>query len=135
MMALDRRQILASLGAVVAGAASACSAETRQEASTAQPPAKPLRLASGGVDWDAVRELFPLTKEWTHLASFLIASHPRPVAESIDRFRKKLDSDPAWIEQVAVADSEGHPYTAVKRSLAEYVGGRAEDVCLTSNTT
>jgi selenocysteine lyase/cysteine desulfurase len=135
MVTFDRRQILGSLGAVVAGAASACRTDAGRAGSREQPAATPIRLANGEVDWRAVRELFPLTKEWTHLASFLLASHPRPVAEAIDRFRKKLDSDPAWIEQVAVADSEGHPYTAVKRSLAEYVGGRPEDVCLTSNTT
>jgi len=92
-------------------------------------------LANGDVDWHAVRELFPLTSEWTHLASFLIGSHPRPVAEAIERFRKKLDSDPAWIDQAAFADSEGHPYSAVKRALAEYVGGAPEEICLTSNTT
>src|SRR5262245_61833285 len=135
MVPFDRRQILASFGAVIASATSACRSDVPRDVSNGQTRARTIRQPNGDVDWRAVRELFPLTNEWTHLASFLLASHPRPVAEAIERFRTKLDSDPAWIEQVAVADSEGHPYTAVKRSLAEYVGGRAEDVCLTSNTT
>ena len=45
-----------------------------------------------------MRELFPLAPDWTHLASFLFVSHPKPVAEAIDKFRRKLDADPVWIE-------------------------------------
>ena len=49
------------------------------------------------LDWPDVRQLFPLAPDWTHLSSFLFVSHPKPVAEAIDHFRKKLDSDPMWI--------------------------------------
>jgi selenocysteine lyase/cysteine desulfurase len=82
-----------------------------------------------------VRALFALSPDWTHLAAFLFVSHPRPVAESIDHFRKKLDSDVVWAELAALTDSEGRPYAAVKRSLASYTGGKPEDICMTSNTT
>ena len=82
-----------------------------------------------------MRDLFPLAADWTHLASFLLVSHPKPVAEAIERFRRRLDADPAWIEQAAFSDSEGRPFTAVKRALAGYVGGTPEEICLTSNTT
>lgn len=94
-----------------------------------------LRLADGGVDWRAVRELFPLSPEWVHLASFLFVSHPRPVAEAIDRFRQKIDADPLWIEEAAFSDAEGRPFAAIKKDLAEYLGGKPEEICLTSNTT
>jgi hypothetical protein len=36
---------------------------------------------------------------------------------------------------MAFTDSEGHPYEAVKRALAEHVGGTPDEICLTSNTT
>jgi selenocysteine lyase/cysteine desulfurase len=94
-----------------------------------------LRLADGGLDWRAVRELFPLSPEWVHLASFLFVSHPRPVAEAIDRFRQKIDADPLWIEEAAFSDAEGRPFAAIKKELAEYLGGKPEEICLTSNTT
>lgn len=89
----------------------------------------------GNVDWAAVRQLFPLAPDWTHLSSFLFVSHPKPVADAIDHFRKKLDSDPVWIEQAAFSDSEGRPYQAVKRALAEYIGGSPSEIALTANTT
>src|SRR5262245_37625386 len=73
------------------------------------------------VDWTAGRQLFPLAPDWTHLSSFLFVSHPKPVADAIDYFRRKLDSDPTWIEQAAFTDAEGRPYQAVKRSIADYI--------------
>src|SRR6185295_14259904 len=33
------------------------------------------------------------------------------------------------------SDSEGRPLQATKRALAEYVGGKPDEICLTSNTT
>ena len=79
-MSLSRRQLLASL----AGAAAATVARPfplGALASTAS-RSRPLRNALGNVDWMAVRDLFPLAKDWTHLSSFLFVSHPKPVAES-----------------------------------------------------
>lgn len=89
----------------------------------------------GSVDWTAVRQLFPLAPDWTHLSSFLFVSHPKPVADAIDHFRHKLDSDAFWIEQAAFSDAEGRPYQAVKRALADYIGGNPAEIALTANTT
>lgn len=94
------------------------------------------RVRSGGtVDWPAVRDLFPLAPDWTHLSSFLFVSHPKPVAEAIDRFRKLLDSDAYWIEIAAFTDRAGRPFVAVKRALADYIGGNPSEIALTANTT
>jgi hypothetical protein len=135
-MAINRRQLLTSLGAGLAGAAVACRSEAQGSNLTSNPfPAKPLRLPSGEVDWAAVRALFPLSPQWTHLASFLLASHPKPVADAIDEFRRKLDAEPGWIEDAAFVDSEGHPFAATKKALADYVGGTAQEICVTPNTT
>ncbi len=98
-------------------------------------PPKPIRLSRDVVDWLAVRDLFPLAPDWTHLSSFLFVSHPKPVADAIDHFRKKLDSDAMWIEIAAFSDAEGRPFTAVKRALADYIGGSPTEIALTSNTT
>ncbi|HEY7193769.1 MAG TPA: aminotransferase class V-fold PLP-dependent enzyme [Gemmatimonadales bacterium] len=93
------------------------------------------RPPGGPLDWPAVRELFPLAPDWTHLSSFLFVSHPKPVADAIDHFRKKLDSDALWIEIAAFSDREGRPFAAVKRALADYIGGSPTELALTSNTT
>jgi selenocysteine lyase/cysteine desulfurase len=130
-MTLNRRQMLVTLAAGVAAA------RTRALAAPLriQRRERPLRHADGTVDWTAVRELFPLRKDWVHLANFLFVSHPKPVAQAIDEFRKKLDSDVVWGEIAALTDSEGRPYAAVKSALADYVGGAPSEICLTSNTT
>ena len=95
---------------------------------------RPLR-SFDAVDWPAVRDLFPLAADWTHLSSFLFVSHPKPVADAIDHFRKKLDSDAFWVEQAAFTDSEGRPFAAVKRALADYTGGSPAEFATTANTT
>ncbi len=132
-MALSRRRWLAFVGAGIAAGTARCGR------STGNPPAPaaelPLRTPDGAVDWQAVRALFPLAPDWVHLASFLLVSHPRPVAEAIERFRRRIDADPVWLEQAAFSDSEGRPFAAIKEALASYIGGDAKEICLTSNTT
>jgi selenocysteine lyase/cysteine desulfurase len=131
---IDRRQLLLSLAAGVAAMPMRRSTHANPSRPHSSEP-RPLRRLNGEVDWRAVRALFPLAPDWTHLASFLFVSHPKPVAEAIEHFRRKLDADPVWIELAAFSDSEGRPVDVVKRSLAEYVGGKPEEICLTSNTT
>jgi selenocysteine lyase/cysteine desulfurase len=92
-------------------------------------------MPNGDVDWRAVRELFPLSRDLVHLGAFLFVSHPKPVADAIETYRKKIDADPLWIEAAAFDDAEGHPFTAMKKAVADYVGGKPEEICLTSNTT
>ena len=134
-MTLNRRQLLASVAAGFTWGAAPRREGVKTHAGAAQPGPNPIRQANGDVDWQAVRDLFPLAGDWTHLASFLLVSHPKPVADAIEHFRRKLDADPGWIEQAAFSDSEGRPFAAVKRALADYVGGMPQEICLTSNTT
>ncbi len=132
-MTLARRQMLASVVAgLTAGSWPRLYAAPLVERATLP---RPLRRGDGDVDWQAVRALFPLAPDWVHLASFLLVSHPKPVAEAIDRFRRKLDADPVWLELAAFSDSEGRPFEAVKRALADYIGGQPSEICITSNTT
>ena len=136
-MTLDRRRLLTSLaaGTLAAGFAPAFGAKRRDSASSPAAVSAPLRNARGEVDWDAVRALYPLAPGWTHLASFLFVSTPKPVAESIAYFRDKLDSDPVWMELAAFTDSEGRPFVKAKTALAQYLGGAPDEIAFTSNTT
>src|SRR5207245_6602777 len=117
-MTLARRQLLKSLVA-----ASLFPAIERVDRIRPVPHLRRLRGLTGEPDWLAVRDLFPLAPDWTHLSSFLFVWHPKPVAVAIDHFRKKLDSDAMWIEIQAFSDTEGHPFTVAKQALANYVGG------------
>jgi selenocysteine lyase/cysteine desulfurase len=135
-MTINRRQFVATVTAGLAGGAAACGNGAAPVLQTAPPAAERKLLASNGnVDWQAVRELFPLSKDWVHLASFLLVSHPKPVADAIEHFRRKIDADAGWIEDAAFSDAEGRPFSAIKRALADYIGGAPEEICLTSNTT
>src|SRR5258705_139968 len=127
-MTLARRQLLKSL------VAASLFPAIRLDRSS-PPRSRPLLGLGGDPDWLAIRALFPLAPDWTHLSSFLFVSHPKPVADAIDHFRKKLDSDATWIEIAAFSDAERRPFHAVKRALADYIGGSPTEIALTSNTT
>jgi selenocysteine lyase/cysteine desulfurase len=134
-MLVDRRQVIGSMAAMAAARTlrpffTHALDERRPTAADA-----PLHDASGRVDWKAVRALFPLREDWTHFASFLFVSHPKPVARAIDELRRKIDADPFWVEIAALPELDGKPYAAVKRALADYTGGAPSEICLTSNTT
>ncbi|HWC73387.1 MAG TPA: aminotransferase class V-fold PLP-dependent enzyme [Gemmatimonadales bacterium] len=134
-MTLQRREVLKSLAAGLAAGSLRSIFPDIAAAQPRVPPIRGVRSVTGAVDWLAVRDLFPLASDWTHLSSFLFASHPKPVADAIDHFRKKLDSDALWVEIALFGDTEGHPFSAVKRALAGYVGGEPTEIALTSNTT
>jgi len=135
-MILDRRRLIASLTTGLAWSATGAAPRRLFAAPQASNVAPPLRRSDGTVDWNAVRALFPLAKDRLHFASFLFVSHPAPVAAAIDGFRRKLDADPTWIEEVAFEpDAKEHPFQEVKTALAGYVGGLPEELCITSNTT
>jgi isopenicillin-N epimerase len=132
-MALDRRRLLASL---TTGLAWNAAGRPMLAATASPPPEKALRRPDGTVDWRAVRDLFPLATDKMHFASFLFVSQPAPVAAAIERFRKKLDADPTWLEDAAFGgEGEGRPFQDVKKALASYVGGEPDEICVTSNTT
>lgn len=134
-MPIGRRDLLRTLGIGAAIGVAGCNRGETPPSAPVPTTAPPLVSPSGNVNWRAVRELFPLSPDWVHLASFLFVSHPRPVAEAIEQFRRRIDADPLWIEDAAFSDAEGRPFAAIKTALADYVGGKPEEICLTSNTT
>src|SRR5687767_3440129 len=46
-------------------------------------------------NWANVREQFDsISPDYIHLSSFFLASHPRPVREAIDGYRRAIDENP-----------------------------------------
>jgi selenocysteine lyase/cysteine desulfurase len=132
---MNRRELIGSLAAgAVLNVVGCRGGETPPAQAAAQRPTS-LTSPNGEVDWAAVRNLVPLARDRTHLAAFLFVSHPKPVADAIEMYRAKIDADPTWIEAAAFDDAEGHPFSAMKKAVADYVGGKPEEICLTSNTT
>lgn len=87
-------------------------------------------------NWQAIRAQFALDKSYSHFASFFIASHPTPVRNAIEGYRRAIDRNPFHVIEQGLFEDDAHNIPLqVQTQVAEYLGGRKEDVCLTSNTT
>ncbi len=87
-------------------------------------------------DWPKVRAQFQLDPDWMHFASFFIASHPAPVRDAIDGWRRAMDRNPFQVIEQGMFEDEAHNIPLqVRAAIARYLGGRAEDIALTRSTT
>jgi selenocysteine lyase/cysteine desulfurase len=83
-----------------------------------------------------VRAQFDLDPTYTHLGLFFIASHPRPVREAIEAYRRKIDANPFLaVDRSMFEKPENHIPTKVCNAIASYIGGKPDDIALTQNTT
>ena len=82
-------------------------------------------------DWGAVRSQFALAGNRVHLTSFLLAAHPRPVREAIDRHRRRLDANP--VEYLHA--SEGRLTAQARGAAGRFLGVPPSEVALTDSTT
>jgi isopenicillin-N epimerase len=134
-MTLNRRDFVASVGLSLVGSAAS------RATAAAEPAAAPAINASS--DWAAVRAQFDLSPDWLHFSQFYIVSHPKPVRQAIERYRRMLDVHPfSTVEHGMGFDvflgeqSREEPYPVrVQRAAASYIGGRPEEVALTDSTT
>ncbi|MBJ6980855.1 aminotransferase class V-fold PLP-dependent enzyme [Luteimonas sp. MC1572] len=86
--------------------------------------------------WERVRAQFSLDPALMHLASFFIASHPVPVRDAIEGYRRAIDRNPFHVvEHGLFAEAEHNVQMKVQAEVADYLGARPQDVCLTGNTT
>ena len=127
-MTLSRRQFLATTGTLAA----ASLAPSRLLAAVKRHTPPPPRLD----DWAAVRAQFRLDPAQLHFASFYLASHPTPVRDAIDGFRRALDANPYLMVEHSMFTSEAASLQVkVCEAAADYIGGRREEVAVTGNTT
>jgi selenocysteine lyase/cysteine desulfurase len=82
-------------------------------------------------DWVALRDMFPLTRKYIQLSTFLLASHPKPVSDQINAHRVAFDENPSdyWHEHFQTIDAE------ISASAASYMGGHGSQIALTDSTT
>ena len=117
---MERRDFLVRTGLMLGAAAF-----TRAEAATDVTP------ASAPADWEAVRAEFSLDRSLTHLASFYLAAHPRPVREAIEHHRQALDANPVEEHRLHAGEHEVRVLTAA----ASYLSASPLDIALTDSTT
>jgi selenocysteine lyase/cysteine desulfurase len=133
MVALSRRSFLArssvAAGGVAALGPAACSGGG--DGGGRDRAAGGTTAAFDPADWASVRDQFPLDRDVAHLAAWVLAAHPRPVAEAIERHRAGLDADTG----AYLAATEEEAEAAVRDAAAEYLGATAGDIALTDSTT
>jgi selenocysteine lyase/cysteine desulfurase len=117
MAELTRRTLLAR-----AGLATGAAALWRVERVEAAPDL---------TDWGAVRAQFALARDRIHLTSFLLAAHPRPVREAIDRHRRRLDANP--VEYLHA--NEGRLTAEARAAAGRFLDVPASEIALTDSTT
>ncbi len=122
---MDRRGFLTRTGLSFAAAALAAAAPYR--AASGAPSSQAASLDT----WEAVRDLFLLTRDTLHFGGLYLASHPTPVREAIEGHRRGLDENPVLYlrQQGSVAEA------AVLRAAGAYLGASPADIALTDSTT
>lgn len=87
-------------------------------------------------DWAAVRAQFALDPAYAHFASFFISSHPAPVREALEGYRRAIDRNPFLVVERAMFEDDAHNLPLrVREAAADYLGGDAGEVALTRSTT
>ncbi len=119
-----RRQFLGGAGATIGASALVGGNSVSASASSQSGPIK-------AGDWKALRSLFPLTRDYIQLSTFLIASHPKPVSDAIEKIRRALDENPSDFLQ----DSFPKYDYLVAETAARYMGGEFHQFALTDSTT
>jgi selenocysteine lyase/cysteine desulfurase len=114
-----RRSFLAGSGAALLGVAASCTSDDVSTVPKFDPQS-----------WDSVRAQFALDRDVRPLTSFVLASHPAPVRDAIERHRGGLDADTQ-----AYLAGEQRLDGAVASAAAKYLGTDATSIAFTDSTT
>jgi selenocysteine lyase/cysteine desulfurase len=121
---MRRREFLSTAGVAIGAAAAATPSLLSASTEDSHQPA-------GAADWQGLRDIFPLTRKYIHLSTFLLTSHPAPVSREIERHRRAFDENPAdYLHQhYRTIDMQ------IAQSAANYMGGEWSQIALTDSTT
>ncbi|HZY67699.1 MAG TPA: twin-arginine translocation signal domain-containing protein, partial [Devosia sp.] len=121
----DRREFLQMSALAAAFAPLAFPARAQEDA----PVAAPVPSASVD-DWTGVRSQFRLSPDFIHMSAMLLASHPEPVRQAIERHREGLDaSTVAYIEQ-----NNDKLQARARAAAGDYLGIDGSHIALTDCT-
>jgi selenocysteine lyase/cysteine desulfurase len=93
--------------------------------------ARPAASAAAAGGWDGVRARFDLDPGKRHFAAFVLASHPRPVADAVQRHRDGLQADPD-----GYLEAHGRRLDrAARAAAADHLGADPDALAFTRSTT
>jgi selenocysteine lyase/cysteine desulfurase len=123
---LSRRRFLFTGSLGVAGAALAAP----KPVTTSEETAADLH------DWSAVRRQFDLSPDYAHLGLFFLTSHPRPVREAVEAYRRKLDANPFMTVESSLFEEPAKNLALRSMNvIAQTIGAQPNEIALTQNTT
>lgn len=126
---MDRRAFIVRAGLLTTGLTLGACVE--ENGAGRQAPGTVRRMSGNEGDWQQVRDQFDLSPDRIHMSALLVATHPRPVRDAIDRYRRALNADPvSYLE--AENDRRKHD---VRVAAADYLGGGPDHIALTDSTT
>ncbi|HEV7276926.1 MAG TPA: aminotransferase class V-fold PLP-dependent enzyme [Devosiaceae bacterium] len=82
-------------------------------------------------EWAGVRQQFRLSEDYIHMSAMLLASHPAPVREAIERHREGLDTDTV----AYIVENDEKLQTAARTAAGDYLGIHHSHIALTDSTT
>jgi selenocysteine lyase/cysteine desulfurase len=122
---LGRRAFLERTGLALAAAG------VSVDAAAARARRSQAKGLAANAPWPAVRAQFDLDRAYAHLSGLLLASHPKPVRDAIERHRRELDRNPVHYLYENRWDFEARVLDAAARYLAVDPG----EIALTDSTT
>jgi isopenicillin-N epimerase len=123
-----RRQFLwrTALAALAGSTLVGCRAGDPEQATLTMP--RPHRLD----EWSDVRAQFALAPDLVHMSALYVASHPQPVREAIEHYRRELDSSPV----LYLNAQNRRRINDVLAAASQYLGvDKPEDIAITDSTT
>lgn len=88
------------------------------------------RNPDSDADWEDVRRQFNIDTSNSHFGGFLIASHPKPVRDEIERIKNMFDKDPE-----NTLNLQNSRYNSVKNAIGRYLDVSTRNIALTDSTT
>jgi selenocysteine lyase/cysteine desulfurase len=130
MHAFNRRRFMASLGILFGAGALEAKLDSYALGVKNNSDAIIARTAQKDI-WSEVRAQFDLDPSYTHFASFVLAAHPKPVREAIERHCSALDKN----TDLYLSENGGRLADAVLGAASSYLSADPEDIALTDSTT
>jgi selenocysteine lyase/cysteine desulfurase len=87
-----------------------------------------------GDPWAPLRQLFNQDPDYLHFSNFLVASHPKPVRDAIDRYRTQIDRNPGLAMDWDLQETwkrEGQ----VREWAGRYLNAKQGQIALTGSTS
>ncbi|AZF37169.1 Pyoverdin biosynthesis protein PvdN, putative aminotransferase, class V [Pseudomonas sp. R4-39-08] len=84
--------------------------------------------------WTGLKQLFDQDPDYLHFSNFLVASHPRPVREAIERYRAQIDRNPGLAMDWDLQETwkrEGQ----VREWAGRYLNATPPQIALTGSTS